>query len=148
MYKFITNEDVSIRTNLKGREFRNEWLEITDKGIITVSSGYAWDGCTPKFIALDLIFGTPDGKTDEQTNKPVTYHASIFHDVLYQFKSEINISRHEADLLFLTIMKHHKFKLKGVYFFFVRLFGGLFGTWKQKETEQQDIQINRYFYLD
>lgn len=152
MYKFITKDNISIQTNFKNREFRNEWLSINDKGIITVhgnnKGGYAWDGCTPKYIALDLIFGTPDGKIDTETNKPVTYYASLFHDVLYQFKGEIYISRHEADMLFLEILKHHEFKLKGVYYLCVRLFGGMFGRWNLSKTLQPVVKIIRYFYLD
>ena len=152
MYKFITKHDVSIQTNLKDREFRNEWIQINSNGVITVfgtnKNGYAWDGCTPKFIALDLIFGTPDGKIDEKTTKPVTYHASLFHDALYQFKSDIYLSRKEVDVIFLHILNKHEFKLKSIYFFFVRLFGGVFGSWKLSETLQEDIEVKKYFYLE
>src|SRR5712691_2897454 len=54
-------------------------------GRITVTQGYAWDGCSPKFCFCDLLFGTPDGVVDTQTGRPKTYYASLVHDALYQF---------------------------------------------------------------
>src|SRR5512145_1657822 len=49
-------------------------LIISAGGLFTVTAGYAWDGCTPKFSLLDLLlFGTPDGVVDKTTGQPKTY---------------------------------------------------------------------------
>ena len=88
VYKYVHFEDVYIKTNLEGLYFRAEWLEIDNDGKITVKGsnpgGYAWDGCSPKWDFIDLIFGTPDGRLDYNTDKQITYYASLIHDALYQ----------------------------------------------------------------
>jgi len=72
--------------------FQNEWVTIKD-GKMTVSKDYTWDGCTPTYY-LPLIgwIGTPDGKRNAD-GIPQTYYASLVHDVLCQFRSEILISK-------------------------------------------------------
>jgi hypothetical protein len=143
VYKFIYTKPVYIQTNLKDREFENEWIKIHKGGKIKVKcnnkEGYAWDGCSFKFNFIDITWGTPDGKLDFKTKKPITYYASLLHDVIYQFKTEIPISRKEADLIFKEILKLHKFKLTKIYYFFVRLFGGIYGDWKCRKSEKVKI---------
>jgi hypothetical protein len=138
VYKFVHREDVFIQTNLSGRGCRNDWLVIEDDGKIIVkgsnSQGYAWDGCSPKKNFIDLIWGTPDGKLDYATETQITYYASMIHDALYQYKDKIDISRKEVDIIFYLNLKKSKFMLSGIYYFFVRLFGGLFGKWKTKRS--------------
>ena len=57
------------------------------------------------------------------------------HDLLYQFKREIPLSRRTADVLFLLILKDSGFTWTKIYYFFVRVFGGvLFPGWKTKDT--------------
>ena len=76
----------------------NEWLRIypnksnPSQTIIEIDgtqlTGYAWDGCSPKFQLGDLIFGTPDGVIG-MNHKPKTYIASMAHDILYQFRDQL-----------------------------------------------------------
>lgn len=135
VYKFVEYNIVKYKTNLIGREYSNEWISINKRGLITItpiSTGYAWDGCSPKKDVLDLLIGTPDGKTDKDTNKPITYYASLLHDCIYQFKDEIDISRYEADQLFKLLLKNKNFFWSNVYYRCVRLFGGFYGNWKCK----------------
>ena len=135
VYKFVEYNIVKYKTNLIGREFSNEWITINKRGIITItpkSTGYAWDGCSPKKEFLDLLIGTPDGRIDKETNKPITYYASLLHDCIYQFKNDINISRSEADKLFKLILKERNFYWFKIYYICVRLFGGFYGNWKCK----------------
>ena len=84
-------------------------MTVGKDGVITVhgsrGDGYAWDGCSPKASWIDLLWGTPDGRLDDRTEKPITYYASMVHDVLYQYKHKILISRKEADILFRIILK-------------------------------------------
>lgn len=110
-------------------------LEIRRNGEIRVLSGYAWDGCTPKFSVWDIVFGIPDGIPNERTKKPKTYYASLFHDALYQFlDAGLPISRKDADQIFLELMTRDHFAPRQLYFLAVRLFGGvsrLFTRWKR-----------------
>jgi len=114
------------------------WLEITRDGGITVLSGYAWDGCTPKICLFDLLFGTPDGTVDSRTGRPKTYFASLVHDVLYQSRrSGLPLPRATADRFFLRLLALTGFTPRAVYYAAVRLFGGFFRkTGKYKGTEE------------
>lgn len=101
-------------------------LEIRKDGSLTVLKNYAWDGCTPKFCFLDILFGTPDGIVDKRTGKPKTYYATLIHDVLYQFlDDDLPITRKEADDYFLRLMTDTQFTLRDLYYWAVRLLGGL-----------------------
>ncbi|MEM1137994.1 MAG: hypothetical protein AAGI07_19320 [Bacteroidota bacterium] len=141
VYKFVYHKDVFIKTNLIGRNFKNEWVEIESDGKIIIkgssSGGYAWDGCSPKWHFIDLMWGTPDGKLDFRTEKPITYFASMIHDVIYQFKEELDISRKEADIIFKLILNEAGFMWCGLYFFSVRIGGRFYGTWKRKISEKK-----------
>ncbi|MEH0153879.1 hypothetical protein V6R21_07005 [Limibacter armeniacum] len=150
VYKFVVTEDVWIQTSLKDISFENDWISF-ENGIIrlkgTNKQGYAWDGCSPKKIWLDLVWGTPDGRLDERTELPLTYYASLFHDAIYQFKDEIVISRKEADLLFRQMMKETGFVWSGMYYFFVRMFGGFYGKWLKKESAPK-VEVKTYSWLE
>lgn len=125
-------------TNITGRIFNHDRLLIEESGKMTVKcrpdNGYAWDGCSPKWNFLHFTWGTPDGKLDYSTEKPMTYHASMFHDALYQYKDEkdICISRKETDLIFKLLMRRNKFMWSTVYYIAVRMFGGFCGKWNRK----------------
>jgi hypothetical protein len=101
-------------------------LIISASGQFTVTAGYAWDGCTPKFSLLDLVLvGTPDGVLDARSGLPKTYHASLIHDVLYQFlPASLPLDRKQADLCFLELMTDTGFMLRHLYYRVVRTFGG------------------------
>ncbi|MDP9145402.1 MAG: DUF1353 domain-containing protein [Actinomycetota bacterium] len=104
-------------------------LIIEKGGKVTVTSGYAWNGCTPKFSLFDLSFGTPDGAVYIPTGRPKAYYASLVHDALYQFLGENSpISRREADDAFLRLLGESKFRLRWLYWTAVRLGGRL--AWK------------------
>jgi len=135
VYKYILEDDLFIQTNIFGRNFVNNWICFDELGMIRIKKGYAWDGCSPKFKAFDLLIGTPDGKTIKHENgkhRAITYYASCLHDVIYQFKNEIPISRKEGDSLFLTQLNKVEFALTKVYLFFVRAFGWIYGNWDKK----------------
>ena len=110
-------------------------LEIHSNGDARVLSGYAWDGCTPKFSIFDILVGTPDGVPNERTKKPKTYYASLVHDVLYQFL-EINpdVPKAAADKIFLELLARDGFAPRYIYYIAVSAFGGLshrFTRWKR-----------------
>lgn len=152
VYKFVIHHDVFIFTNIKNRSFSNCWLTIELDGKITLKGsngeGYAWDGCSPKKVFLDIIWGTPDGKFDWGTEAPITYYASLIHDVLYQFKADIPISRQETDILFLLNLKRAKFLLAGLYGFAVSAFDGFYGEWRTNECQDKiKIEASSWTHL-
>jgi len=101
-------------------------LVLEPGGTITVTRGYAWNGCSPKFRLLDLLVGTPEGVVNARTGQRKTYYASLVHDALYQFLGDgLPLARKQADLVFLFLMRESGFRLAPVYWLFVRAFGGL-----------------------
>jgi len=129
---YIIHDDVTRKTDIKGRTFDNEWLRLDDDGQLTVKGtnphgdGYAWDGCSPKGAFLDWVWGTPDGVINPVTERRKTYYASLFHDVLYQFGKQAGVQRKEADTLFLQCLKEDNFLWAYLYYAAVRALGGLF----------------------
>jgi hypothetical protein len=104
-------------------------LIIEVGGRVTVTKGYAWNGCTPKFFFLDLSFGTPDGAVYRPTGRPKAYFASLVHDALYQFLGKDSpISRRQADEAFLRLLTDSRFRLRWLYWLAVRLGGWV--AWK------------------
>jgi hypothetical protein len=127
-YKFKISEDYTYTDtgwNL-ATEFRSKWLHISKNGVVTVKaneSGYAWDGCTPKWSLLNLVIvGVPDGHVDHRTMKPFTCHASLVHDALYQYLDSVPVPKAEIDRLFLKMLGD--FKLRRLYYLAVKYFGG------------------------
>jgi len=153
VWKFAHREDEFIITSILGVSYKSEngFLEIHSDGKIivkgSVDKGYAWDGCTPKLELFDFTFGTPDGRFDYLTQKPMTYYASMIHDILYQHKSEIPISRKVADQLFLKILKESDFMWARLYYVFVRILGKFLGKWKTK-NKVKDLRIIRSSWID
>jgi len=132
IYKYVTKEDLVYKTSLLNVEFENQWLLINADGTIKVKGthlqGYAWDGCTPKWNVFDLfLVGTPDGRVIVNTDKPITYYASLIHDALLQFRFEIGISRKAADHVFFEYLGD--FDLRYLYFAAVRSYGTLSDFW-------------------
>jgi len=150
VYYFVHYTDVWIHTTIKGRAFENELLKIENNGTITIKGssqdGYGWDGCSPKWHWLDFIWGTPDGKLDYRTDKPITYYASMFHDAIYQLKKEIPISRKEADTIFTLTLKETGFLWWKVYGIIARIGGPIYGTWK-KTTSNKKVEIESFSWL-
>lgn len=146
VWKFSHDEDEYMSTNILGVDYLSAdgFLEITPDGTIaifgTCDRGYAWDGCTPKWELLDFTIGTPDGRFDYLTQKPMTYYASMFHDILYQNKKDLPISRLVVDKLFYKVLKESGFMWAGLYYFVVRVVGLFLGKWKVK-TKVKDLRI-------
>ena len=111
-------------------------LIIETGGRITVTRGYAWNGCSPKVCLLDLLIGTPDGVVYARTGRPKTYYASMVHDALYQFhRNGSPLSRAQADRCFLTLMAESEFAWRRLYWLAVRVAGGL--VWRAKRIRRK-----------
>ncbi len=119
-------------------EQKEGWLTIepnpinNNETLITVKASvikpYAWDGCSPKIQLLDLMFGTPDGAISTTTGRPITYYASMVHDILYQFNLEMDglLKRSDVDKVFFDELKKQNFQLSHSYYFSVRMFGWIY----------------------
>lgn len=118
-------------------------VKITKKGKIIVFKGYSWDGNSPKINFLDLFWiGIPDGLT--KRNKPITYYASLIHDVLGQFKFATKMpskfksdrspdlwfsrGRKGRDGLYFSMLKSEGFFWRHFYYLAVSLAGPLYDT--------------------
>jgi len=126
VYKYVVRERVLFKNTPIKMDFINPWLAMKVNGDITINGsykdGYAWDGCTPKYNIIDLfLLGIPDGRNLVLTGKPVTYYASMIHDMLCQHQKEIGITRKQADQTFLMFMGD--FKLRYLYYYTVRVYG-------------------------
>lgn len=140
VYKFTEKRDIVYRTRLVGFSYDSEWVTMYTSGEVVIKgtnkNGYSWDGCSPKMYFMGGIIGTPDGELisdfPESIDKPITYYASMLHDVLYQNKATLPYSRADVDLEFKRQLELKKFKFASVYYFFVRKFGGMYGKWKIK----------------
>lgn len=106
------------------------------EGRITITRGYAWNGCSPKFLMFDMLLGTPEGAVHPRTEKPKTYYASMVHDALYQFRPEgLPLARRQADAIFLRLLRESDFSPRWIYWLAVRLFGGFVGIGLRMKRE-------------
>jgi len=126
-YIFKIEKDYVYETGwILEKPFLSRWLEISTSGRLTVKAnetGYAWDGCTPKWSVFNLfIIGTPDGHIDHRTMRPFTYRASLVHDALYQYLDPVPVTKDQIDRLFLKMLGD--FKLRKIYYYAVKWFGG------------------------
>ena len=101
------------------------WLSIHVSGRITVRRDYEWDGCSPKIRLFGKLLGTPDGEIDPRTGYPLTYHASLIHDALYQFLDHPRMpyTKAQADLIFYRMLQQAGFRYAGLYYAAVKYFG-------------------------
>lgn len=103
-------------------------------GRVTVTHGYAWNGCSPKVCIFDLLIGTPEGVVHARTGHQKTYYASLVHDALYQFiKADSPLNREQADEAFLRLMVETEFFFRRIYWLAVRAIGWLVWTVKSKK---------------
>ena len=119
-------------------------LLIERNGAITVTHDYTWNGCSPKFHVLDLLFGTPEGVVNARTGQRKTYYASLVHDALYQFLADdLPLTRAQADRCFLALLRESAFLLAPLYWGFVRLFGGLvhFATRRWRDWDGSRMRL-------
>jgi hypothetical protein len=111
-------------------------LIIEAGGRITVTEGYAWNGCSPKVCFFDFLVGTPEGVVYAPTEKRKTYFASLMHDALYQFLLDgLPFRRRHADRFFLVLLGESEFAPRRLYWAAVRLFGGL--VWRATRRKRQ-----------
>lgn len=88
---------------LLGVTFENNWVTIGD-GVITIKQGYAWDGCSPAwYLPVVGWMGAPDGPVDSE-GRPQSYYATLVHDALCQFRTELLIPKKVTVDLFKELL--------------------------------------------
>lgn len=109
-------------------EWGKYWLSIHVYGRITVRQDYAWDGCSPKFRLFGKVVGIPDGAINPRTGYPLTYHASLIHDALYQFLDHPRFpyTRAQVDTIFHQMLIKARFPHAGIYYAAVKYLGGIY----------------------
>jgi hypothetical protein len=141
-----------IGTSIKGVNYSEEHLSLDPTGKLAIEKDYAWNGCSPKFEVLGLVFGTPEGALPEQHEQqeiqgnldslgysdfdwrmPKTYYASLVHDCLYQIRNDHGgiMSRLEVDKLFYRILKAYNFFPARLYYQAARILGKC--VWENNE---------------
>lgn len=117
-------------------------LIVEKDGRITVTEGYTWNGCSPKFCLFDILVGTPEGVVSAATGRPKTYYASLVHDALYQFLPDgLPLKRGDADRFFLKLMAASEFAPKWIYWLVVRLAGWI--IWRATRRARQNRGVKQ-----
>ena len=98
----LTDNFTMHSTHLRGVWFSCTWGEIED-GYIVIYRGYAWDGCSPAINIGGLWLGVPDGPLNPE-GRPQAWAASLVHDFLCQFSSEIVINKQSTVDLFREML--------------------------------------------
>jgi hypothetical protein len=138
VWKFVIHEDYVFQSDLLvGKSCDFNWMRITPDGTITVKGshdrGYAWDGCTPKWNFLQITWGNFDGQLikhkDTNQYQPYTYYASLVHDVIYQYKRCVPLTRKETDRIFLLQLRQAGYKWAPLYYAGVRCLGWIYKGW-------------------
>lgn len=127
-HDFIMDSDA-----LLGVVFYNEWVTI-HSGRMHIKKGYAWDGCSPSypikllgglFIPHGFWIGIWDGPLGTDA-RPVSWKASLCHDVLCQFREQIaHITKEDTIQVFQSMlqMNHAPHWMWALYPLAVRWFG-------------------------
>ena len=129
-YLYTLNCDCSFPTLVRGAQHDNEWMRLERNGRLLVKgsfrTGYAWDGCSPKWTLWDAVIGTPEGVLNPRTMVSKTYWPSLVHDVFYQFSADLrsSVRRRDVDRTFFAMLRREHFALARVYWLAVRLGGG------------------------
>jgi hypothetical protein len=118
---YILDQNVVWDSGIRGIDWESDefpWL-IIDDGHWFISCGVCWDGAT----------GVPDGPEDpNKKGFPISWLATLIHDIGYlmlQADEDFPYSRKQIDLFFKQLLKEARFKLYNLYYFGVRVFGGL-----------------------
>jgi hypothetical protein len=117
-------------------------LIIEQDGKITVTRGYSWNGCSPKFFPFDLMLGTPEGAVHRDSGRPKTYHASLIHDALYQFLgNDAPITRHQADAIFKALLQECDFAPGWLYWLAVWALGRFVRRGKEAKRQWKGKRV-------
>lgn len=88
--------------------------------VLTIKSGYAWNGASPAWYLCGRWIGTP--------TPPSAMVPTLIHDLLFQFM-DVRCApwdRRQADNIFFNLMAQYRFRLKGTYHGAVAILGSLY----------------------
>lgn len=123
VYLYTLKHPYSYRSQLfSGVSFQNEWLRVDADGTITISAGYAWDGCSPKWYVAGRTIGVPDGQIMND-GYPQTAWATLVHDALCQFKHLVPVTKRQTVQLFDQMLREARWPMRRIYVAAVDIFG-------------------------
>jgi hypothetical protein len=134
-WRYTLADDYSMSSrHLRGVDFDHHWLSIHD-GNLRIKAGYSWDGCSPCISILGLFYvGPPDGA--EHLGNPATYHASLVHDALCQFRAEgLPVSKAISVGVFRELLDKARFPLAWIYASAVDRYGPQ--DWKLPSSDEE-----------
>lgn len=124
-------EDFTYKLHIKPKsawKSKSGKVEITEDGLIIIRKGYKWDGtsCVPdgQYINEELV---PVYSSSDK-GVPITWMASLIHDVLYYHLDEEGFpyERKDCDNIFRVLLEEALFSFSNLYWLGVRLFGGIY----------------------
>lgn len=105
----------------------------------TIKAGFQFDDCT--WVPSGSIDNTPNLPVISLTNQPIyiLWKAAICHDMGYNnlTDSTFPFIRKDIDNFFYVEIKKTNFKYPKIYYYGVRLFGGIFLTFKKLNNKLQ-----------
>ena len=140
---FVLDENTIWDSGVRGLDWNleNEEFFIQD-GYWYIKKGWSWDGAT----------SAPDGPKDPyKDGYPLIWLATLIHDLgLYHLRTESDFpyKKSQIDNFFFSIMIKRGFKLSGVYFLAVRVYGFTFGNflwlWGKKNFKSDPIFLEDF----
>ena len=132
---YTLENDVTIKTKIKGRNILIPKGVLFDNGNLTIYKGYSWDGATPRFKTnikflnkISWTIGIWNGFDRIQhvlaypTLRSQLYYATLVHDFINQNLST-RVSYHEWNWEMVRGMWKAKFILLPLYAFAIYAFG-------------------------
>ena len=132
---YVLDEDVTIKTKIKGRNVMVDGGVLYANGNLTIYKGYSWDGATPRFKTnieflnkISWTFGIWNGfdrahyVTGHPRLRSQLYYATLVHDFINNELST-HVSYHEWNWEMVRGMWKAKFILLPVYAFAIYAFG-------------------------
>lgn len=130
VWRYKLKEDYSyFSPDLQGVVFENEWTKLDGDGNIWIKKEYAWDGMSPAIPVYGFkgayIAPWQGGKDETHPEYPMSWEASLVHDVLCQWRNLIPITKKASVVNFDRQLKECNFSklLRPIYVKMVDLFG-------------------------
>lgn len=123
-WRYKLKEDYNYFTpELKGVIFENEWTKIDGEGNIWIKQDYAWDGMSPTIQILGFkgayIAPWQGGRDETHPEYPISWEASLVHDVLCQWRNHIPVTKQQSVRNFNRQLKDCNF-ITGLRYLYVK----------------------------
>jgi hypothetical protein len=119
----VLDQDIAVYIGPSGTNWDagdQDWFYIND-GYWIVQAGTIWDGATAVWDG---------GEHPNKPGFPLLWCSSLIHDLGYVFMLEDGFpyTKKEIDKIFMRLMEAEGFKFSLIYYYGVRIFGGIWNT--------------------